>query len=218
MPSLITPADAFRLLLHARLSRYDRQFKFVDKITSYDWFWHWKSRGIPRSVHTFVDETLKTFCKLIREGKIRLLSRSQIPPVHIDPIDCSLGELHVFNQTLTIDAQGTSPALVHKHVFCDETDVGKIVELIRKNRSSSPEYDPALRKATDRILRNVITAVYDEADKDKNALRPNINQLPDAARPRLKELGYEASGRQIKKIGEEPQFKRRRRAPGQKLS
>jgi hypothetical protein len=209
MPSLITPADAFRLMLHARLlARYDRQFKFVDKITSYYWFWWWKSHRIPKPAHAIADETIKALCKYIREGKIRLLSRTQIPPVDIDPIDCSLGELHVFNQTLTIDAQSASPARVHKHVFCDETDVAKIVEHISKNRS---ECDPALKKATPRILRNVIAAVYEKG-------QPNINQLPDAVRPRLKKLGYEASGRQIKKIGEEPEFKRRRRAPGQKLS
>ena len=149
MSSPITPADAFRLLLHARLmARYSRRFKFADKITSYHWFWYWKSQGTPRPVHAIADETLKALCKHVRNGTIKLLSRSQIPPVYIDPMHCSLGELHVFNQTLTIDAQSASPACKYEHVFCDESDVMKVIRDASKDRS--------LLAATEKDIRDVI--------------------------------------------------------------
>jgi hypothetical protein len=67
-----------------------------------------------------------------------------------------------------------------------------------------------LKPASEKEIRDQIAAVYADA-------QPNINQLPGAVQPRLEQRGYKASGRQIKKIGREPQFKNRRRGPGQKL-
>jgi hypothetical protein len=89
--------------------------------------------------------------------------------------------------------------------------VEKIVEGISKNRLSSFDAEPALKKATVSLIRNEIAAVYGVA-------QPNINKLPAVVQARLKKLGYEASGRQIKEIGSEPQFKHRRRRPGQKIT
>jgi hypothetical protein len=71
----------------------------------------------------------------------------------------------------------------------------------------------ALKGATPSMIRNVIGAVYDDADKAKTK-PPNINELPAAVQPRLKAKGYAASGRQIKQIGGEQPFKLRRLSPG----
>jgi hypothetical protein len=58
------------------------------------------------------------------------------------------------------------------------------------------------------IIEDVITAVYDEADKGGD--RPNINQLPKAVLPRLKARGYTSTGRRIKEIGSAEKFASRR--------
>ena len=97
----------------------------------------------------------------------------------------------------------------------------KIVERISKDRPGLAQRDwppiksKALKLAPPSVIRAEIGAVYDEADKDKNAPRPNINQLPGVVRPRLEARSLVASGRQIKKIGSEDRFERRRRARGQ---
>lgn len=200
-PNIIAPAEAFRLLLHARLSaRHDRAFKFVDKIASYYWFWRWKTLGVPRSVHAIADETLKVLCKYIRDGNIRLQSRSQNPPIDIDPIDCSLGELDIFDQTLTIRAQSAGPARVYQHVYCVESDVMKVVRAIS-----------TLLPASDEDICDEIAAVYEEA-------LPNINQLPASVQQRLKARGLEASGSRIKTLGSDQKFRLHRRAAGERTT
>jgi hypothetical protein len=65
------------------------------------------------------------------------------------------------------------------------------------------------------IIREVIRAVYDEAERT-SAKPPNINELPGKVQSKLKDLGYRAAGRRIKTIGEDPEFKRRRRVPGRR--
>jgi hypothetical protein len=62
--------------------------------------------------------------------------------------------------------------------------------------------EPKLKSAPESMIRRVITDVYDAADKEKTK-PPNINELPAKVQPRLKDLGYEASGRQIKVIGKD---------------
>jgi hypothetical protein len=77
-----------------------------------------------------------------------------------------------------------------------------------------PEDKVALKEATPSMIRDVIGAVYDDADKAK-IKPPNILELPKAVQPRLKAEGYAASGRQIKQIGGEQPFKLRRLPAGQ---
>jgi hypothetical protein len=114
--------------------------------------------------------------------------------------------LDVFNQTLEIPAQSAAPARIYKHVFCVKDDVMKIVREIASNGN--------LTLASEKEIRDQIAAVYDNA-ATVGTKPPNINELPGAVQPRLKEAGHEASGRQIKKIGDEPQFKLRRLRAGQ---
>jgi hypothetical protein len=207
MPDVIAPLDAFRLMLAARYGGTALDFA---EIKSRAWFlW-------PHIPHADAESTLKLLCDHIREGNIRLRGelKASDPPFDIDRADCLIGELNIFQQTLTI-YRGRTPARIYRHVFCVKDDVMKIVECISKNRSGH-KHEPTLKYATPSMIRNVITSVYDDADKGKP--RPNINQLPDAVLQRLEMIGFKASGNQIKKIGREEQFKSRRHPVGKRLT
>ena len=205
---IIAPLDALRQMLVARCG--ETVLEFTEKIG--DWLWYPETWRIPIWVREAADEMEKLLRKHIRED-IRLRGElNNNPPINIDRADCLEGKLDILHQTLTIH-RGRTVRTYH-NVFCVEDGVTKIVDGISKSRSGN-EHQPALKPATDPMVRNIITAVYDDADK--GGPRPNINQLPDAVLSRLA-AGYTASGRQIKKIGSEPQFKRRRRKPGEKLS
>jgi hypothetical protein len=214
---VITPADAFRLVLEA----IDAEVysNYADKITSYAWFWYPKSLRVPDGAHATATNALTSLRKHIRDGQITLrgVLRPENPPADIDPADCKDGQLHVFDQTLTIyvEGEGFKVARRYQRVFCVEKDVSKVAENISKNRFSSSEHELDLKKATSAMLRHVISAVYDDAASAGNK-PPNIIELAAAVQPRLKEAGYEASGRQIKKIGSEQQFKLRRLPAGQR--
>jgi hypothetical protein len=236
MLDIIAPRDAFRQMLAAGYGK--ATLKFAEQITDYGWFWypespHLKVRKgkveklakIPLFVHEAMDRTWKLFRGHVREGDIGLRGElNNNPPIEIDRADRLVGEFNVFDQTLTIPGQGGRPARTYRRVFCIKEDVMKIVERISKDRPGLAQRDwppieskaqPALKPAPDSQVRAEIGAVYDEADKDKNAPRPNIAQLPGVVRPRLEARSLVASGRQIKKIGGEDRFKRRRRARGQ---
>jgi hypothetical protein len=142
MVDVIAPADAFRHFFCTS----DREIgsRFADKITSYAWFWYPKSQRIPYPVHAAADRALKRFCKHVREGDIRLRGEllAENPPAEIDRADCIVGELHVFNQTLTIYAQGLRPARVYRRVFCVKDDVLRIVRGTTQNKLGAPlEHD-----------------------------------------------------------------------------
>ena len=241
MLDIIAPADAFRRMLAARYG--EAALKLAEEIKSNAWFWyptsaHIKSgidvrKGkvsklakIPKSLHAAAERTWKLFRDHVREGHIGLRGElNNNPPIDIDRADCLVGEFNVFDQTLTIPGQGRKPARTYRRVLCVKDDVMKIVESISKNRPGlaprewpqiKSKAEPALKPAPDSQVRAEIGAVYDEADKDKNAPRPNIAQLPGVVQPRLKACSLLASGRQIKKIGGEDRFKLRRRARGQK--
>jgi hypothetical protein len=207
---IIAPADAFRMLLQAQDSTLD----FANKVSSYDWFLYPELSGASSSEYAAVDEAIKRLCTHVRAGEIRVRGeRQRDPPADIDPADCKVGELDVFNQTLTVFGQGFEAERVYRRVYCVETDVLRIVRNISKNRAGPV---PRLKPAPPTTIRQVIASVYDEADK--GGPRPNINKLPTAVRAQLEALGYEASGRKIKKIGREPQFARRRGEVGKRLS
>jgi hypothetical protein len=122
MPKWIEPAEALRVLLRARHPAYAT---IAGEITSYDWFWHWKSREVPADVHAAADATIKELCRHIKEGGVRLRGdlHSDQPPADIDPTDCGGGELDVFAGTLTIE-----DARIYRRVHCNAEDVTHIVE------------------------------------------------------------------------------------------
>jgi hypothetical protein len=240
MLDIISPADAFRLLLSARYRRTTLQF--ADKINSYAWFGYPKSLGIPLCVHAAALAAIKKLCRHVKGGDIRLRGElcKEVPPVDIDQADCLVGELDVFNQTLTIHGQGLTIDRIYRRVFCSAPDVARIaegistepvapvapVELVTPVEPVAPvkpvapvERSPFAVVATlnrnvpSHIIRSAITAVYDDADKGVGP-RPNINELPSAVQPRLAALGYQASGRQIKQIGKEKEFSSRRNEVG----
>jgi hypothetical protein len=76
---------------------------------------------------------------------------------------------------------------------------------------------PASTKAPIAKIEDVITAVYDDAERD-GLPPPNINDLPKAVLPRLKALGFVTSGNQIKKLGRAERFARRRGLVGKRRS
>jgi hypothetical protein len=70
--------------------------------------------------------------------------------------------------------------------------------------------EPKLRRASAAVIREEVRAVYADPATD----RPNIKQLPKHVLPRLRDRGFEASGREIQKIGDEPEFKNLRPKQG----
>ncbi len=66
-------------------------------------------------------------------------------------------------------------------------------------------------------IHKAITTVYDVA-KAHGRKPPNIKELPGAVHPLLKARGYQTSGRNIQKLGDCPEHKRRRRLPGKTLA
>jgi len=217
MVDVIAPADAFRLLLSARYGKAD--LKFPRKIKSDAWFWGPSWLGVPTSVHRRADKAIKKLRKHVRDGDIRLRGelKPAEPPDYIDRADCLVGRLDVFAQTLTIYAHGFKPARIYRRVFCVKDDVMKILEGISKNRSGFRS-KPVVKKAPPSLIRTEIGLIYDNADKNKNAPRPNLAQLPGVVKPRLEARGFEASGKQIKKIGSEPLFDGRRNKRGKRLT
>jgi hypothetical protein len=233
---VITPAEAFWLMLAAR---YDKAaLKVAEGINLYDWFWHPKSSHIkvrkgkgkglakiPLSVHAAAERTLKLFCDHVREGDIGLRGElNNNPPIDIDRADSLIGKLDIFQQTLTI-YRGRTPARTYHNVICVKDGVMKIVENISKNRPglAQREWPPiqskALKLAPPSVIRAEIKSVYDDADKDKSAPRPNILQLPNVVKPRLENLGYKGqSDAEIKRIGKEDQFVGRRNKRGKRLN
>lgn len=201
MPNLIVPGDAFRLLLFAL--DHETGSKFADKITSYYWFWRWKTLGIPAPAHTVAKNALEILRVNVKNGDIRLrgVLLAQNPPAEIDPADCMDGELDVFDQTLRVyaRAQDVTPARIYRQVRCVESDVKKIV------RGAST----ALIRASDEEIHAEIAAVYAEA-------QPNINELPAPVQARLKIRGLDASGHRIKILGSEQKYRLHRRPAGQR--
>jgi hypothetical protein len=228
MVDIIGPLDAFREMLAAGYGK--ATLKFAEEINSYTWFYFPKStylkarKGkvskraikIPESVVAAAARTLKLFCDHVRDGNIRL--RGQLnnnPPIDIGRADSLIGQLDIFQQTLTI-YRGRTPRTYH-NVFCVKDGVMRIVNSVSKNRSATTPItlEEALPEAPIPTIREAIRSVYDDADK--SGPRPNINQLSKAVLPRL--IGYRSpTGRQIKAIGGEPEFRKRRGKIGKRLT
>jgi hypothetical protein len=103
---VIAPVEAFRLILCALDAEIHASC--ADKITSYAWFWYPKSLRISGCANLIANNALMLLRKHIKEGDIRVrgVLRPENPPTEIDSADCKDGQLHVFDQTLTIYGEG----------------------------------------------------------------------------------------------------------------
>jgi hypothetical protein len=233
IPDVIAPVDVLRLMLAARYRR-KTALKFAEQINSYPWFWfptsaHIKVRKgrirklakIPLAVHAAAVEMEKLLRRHIREGSIRLRGdlKAGDPPLDIDPAHCQIGELDIFQQTLTISVLGRrTPACVYRNMFCVADGAMDIVNEISKNHTRSVKgvlSFETLKQASEATIRDTIKSIYDDADKGGS--RPNIVDLPDAVLPRLKNQGLTASKSQIRKIGGKD-FEGRRNKRGKRLT
>jgi len=74
-----------------------------------------------------------------------------------------------------------------------------------------------LKPAPDAIINQAIRGAYDAAE-EAGTKPPNIKELPKAAQPFLRKKGLSASGRHIQKLGDDKEFKSRRRPPGRTVA
>jgi hypothetical protein len=85
----------------------------------------------------------------------------------------------------------------------------------RETQPSRPQVE--LKPAPDRIVIEAIRRAYDNAE-DAGRKPPNIRELPAAVQPFLQRKGFSASGRRIQQLGDDGEFKRRRRPPGKTVA
>ena len=74
-----------------------------------------------------------------------------------------------------------------------------------------------LKPAPDWIVIEAIRCAYDAAEA-AGTKPPNIKELPAAVQPLLQQKGFFASKRRIMQLGEDEEFKRRRRLPGKTVA
>jgi hypothetical protein len=70
-----------------------------------------------------------------------------------------------------------------------------------------------LRKATDAEIHDMITKIYDEAEKT-NSKPPNVKEIGPLAKQRLDAISLEASAHHIQNCADAEKHKVRRRKPG----
>jgi hypothetical protein len=87
-------------------------------------------------------------------------------------------------------------------------EFGRLEGASSQAKLQSPELKPAPESA----IVEAIERTYDEAQRKKEK-PPNVNQLVEPVQARLKENGYQASGRRIADFADE-KFKQRRLKPG----
>jgi hypothetical protein len=224
MDEIVTPAEAFRMLLRSRWPG-----PLADEIKSYAWF----QRAYARQRDCMAEEVdqAKEAIKLLREsiqsGAIRLrgVFYAQMPPAAIDPAEQMLGELDVFAATLTLykSPQSLRVARIYRTVFCIRADVLKLLpnepekSAAAQGRLSTEPTTQELKTPKKSLIRDVISAIHKEA-KEAGEDPPNIKVLPKLVRPRLNERGFDTSFRQIAMIGEEKLFASERRKPGKTLT
>jgi hypothetical protein len=138
------------------------------------------------------DAQLAARLKSVAEEK----SRYNRPPQGVEP-DLAMDILGRAATEACLNAAVADAPLIRK---------ADLLNLLNQQASST------LTLAPRSVIEKVITEIYDDADK--GADRPNINQLPKVALPKLKALGFRASGRQIKDIGSDEKFANRRGEPG----
>ena len=125
-------------------------------------------------------------------------SRYSRPPQKVEP-----------GSALDLLRQAAAQASVNA-TLADAPLIGKADLLTLLSQQASPILKPAPLS----VIEKVITEIYDNADR--GAERPNINQLPKVALPRLEALGYTTSGRNIMEIGRADKFASRRGEPSKR--
>jgi hypothetical protein len=173
MRKWIEPVEAFRVLFRAR---HPERAKAADDISSYRWFWYWKSLGVPEDVYQAADAALKELHQHVKDGRIRLRGEmdSSKPPVDIDEIDCTLGRLTVWDSPgqrheanqLIIEGKGISIDRVWRRVHCSADDLANIIA----SNDNPADID---RVATTERAKNVEEAVGSvtnrEEERDRQA-------------------------------------------------
>jgi hypothetical protein len=94
-------------------------------------------------------------------------------------------------------------------------DVTDLLDWLDRRQPKKSPTKSGLKRAPRSAVENEIAAVYEEAAK-RNSKPPNINELPYVVLPRLKSLGYETSGKQIKEIGRANEFAKHRGPVGKR--
>jgi hypothetical protein len=157
--------------------------------------------------------------KACAEGKIRsrLVARG---PAHVFGSHSPLRDLirplppEVWSGASIVGNEVVTPLWHHPLVR-----VGFSLADIRSYLSESPTPPIAVpigkgfRRAPDRMIHAEIGAAYDDAERN-NEKPPNLKELPELVSRQLREKGFRASQRQIRRIGQKPEFAARRRLPG----
>jgi hypothetical protein len=76
---------------------------------------------------------------------------------------------------------------------------------------------PELRRAPDASIHRAILEEYDAANA-KGLKAPNLKEIIPAVQKRLKNAGFEASGRRIQKLAADRRYQGRRREPGKTIA
>jgi hypothetical protein len=114
---------------------------------------------------------------------------------------------------------------MERHILLSRgTSREALLELARRHKSdaSRGEAQPSrsqitLQLAPDAIINQAIRRAYDAADA-AGTKPPNIKELPAAVHPLLEQKGLRTSGRRIQQLGDDEEFKSRRRPPGKTVA
>jgi hypothetical protein len=209
--SLLTPLEALRVFVRVL---YPQRPWLADEIKTIDWFVHWKRDGVSPEEHNIASRARDFLNKSVRKHTIRLRGvlddGTPREPQDIDSLYCKEGELDIWKQTLEV----ASDRKVYRLVYCVADGVHQQAESTAgKPLPDAVEQSSQLKSAPKADVVEAIRSAYDAADA-AGGKPPNIKELPGAVLPLLKEKGYSASGRRIAQLGEGPEFKRRRRRPG----
>jgi hypothetical protein len=126
---LITPAEAFRLVLRAR---YPERPALADEIVSSDWFLDRQRRPPFEGTAEARDcvaafEALNAFYKHVVHHEIRLrgVSQSDNHPRDVDPIEQAVGDLNIWEGTLDCRQRGVGNFF--QNIWAHKTDVMRII-------------------------------------------------------------------------------------------
>jgi len=72
---------------------------------------------------------------------------------------------------------------------------------------------PTLNKASAAMIKDAIQAVYDEAETN-NSKPPNVREIVEPVQTRLRQEGFDATGKYIQTLAGDEEFRKRRRKRG----